>query len=78
MSYNLPPGVDPNDPHLTGDSQCLDCGRVIPEEATCPACGGEKRVMDPLGIEWMACPGCGGAGARPWESDVCPPGCCRD
>jgi hypothetical protein len=30
--FNLPPGVSPNDPHLTGEYPCANCGATLPEE----------------------------------------------
>lgn len=40
-------------------TQCLDCKRADPREATCRMCAGEGTLPDPL--EKATCPGCAGA-----------------
>ncbi len=40
-------------------TQCLDCKRADPREATCRMCAGEGTLPDPL--EKTTCPGCSGA-----------------
>lgn len=30
--FNLPPGVTGNEPYLTGEWPCRECGAILPEE----------------------------------------------
>lgn len=40
MSYsNYPPGVSGNEPQITGEYPCENCGATLPEEPECPECG---------------------------------------
>lgn len=68
-SYNLPPGVSPNDPHLTGLWPCRECGRTLPEDPICPECAGAELDLTDADNWW--CPICGFTA----DGDICPGGC---
>lgn len=48
QGFNLPPGVSPNDPHLTGE--CPGCGATGDDDESryCPPC---RRVADQIRAE---------------------------
>jgi ribosomal protein S27AE len=68
MSSNYPPGVSGNEPQLTGEWPCSNCGATLPEEAECPECG-KPMEMDDKGDRWTCSCGASCAG------DECPGGC---
>jgi len=67
FGWDYPPGVTGNEPQITGEWPCVNCGRTLPEEAECPECG-EPMVEDDH--EWT-CTACDHTEA----SDTCPGGC---
>lgn len=46
MSGNYPPGVSGNEPQITGEWPCAECGATLPEEVTCPECGKEMEYLE--------------------------------
>lgn len=67
---NYPPGVTGNEPQITGEWPCADCGATLPEEGNCPECGEALEI--PEG-EWV-CPACDFTR----DGSVCPEGCSED
>jgi RNA polymerase subunit RPABC4/transcription elongation factor Spt4 len=78
---NYPPGVTGNEPQITGEYPCADCGAPLPESPHCPECNaGEMtlgEIQDERGShEVFACDGCGHT--IPSDFDTCPGGCEED
>lgn len=70
---NYPPGVSGNEPQITGEWPCRNCGATLPEEAPCPECDPRRYPGATIIIEgedWY-CPRC----ERKWPGDECPGGC---
>lgn len=45
---NYPPGVTGNEPQITGEWPCENCGATLPEEVDCPECGKPMEYIDAL------------------------------
>jgi DNA-directed RNA polymerase subunit RPC12/RpoP len=71
MSSNYPPGVSGNEPHLTGEYPCANCGATLPEEADCTECGGVLAPDEKTGSSWV-CEQCGHVAG---DANLCPGGC---
>jgi hypothetical protein len=77
---NYPPGVSGNEPQITGEWPCENCGATLPEEADCPECGKPMEVLDikddpefPSRYVWKCNTPMGCEHESPGDS--CPDGC---
>lgn len=69
FGWDYPPGVTGNEPQITGEWPCGNCGAKLPEEADCPECGAHLDVSPEDG-DWV-CGSCGWTG----EAGLCVGGC---